>query len=402
MRSRSRARLLLPALLALLAGCDVGSITMERRSPPASGDDAAVPPAGDGGMPGIDPEAGRTPFGENVLPALEESCGGCHGADSTAPPFMAPAPDVYSTVMAWPALVEPGSPSSSRLLTKGEHAGPAFSTEQAAVVREWIDLEGTIVEGGSGGADGGAPMEYRTDPIAPRLGANDIDLGPLGMPGSTLEFTASRVESGLYLNDMEVTAGPTGVHLVHPVVVTIIGSSYEADPVDRLSGVEVRAAAFTTEQIGGGTFSVVDFPESGQLTFYFDAAGPLTGGASGSDGGMPATDGGTTMPTGCTNVEGFTRDARPQLAVNCVSCHGGTNPTATGALDMTDINDLAPDAQQRACNQILTRVDRADPRSSPIFLQPAPGSMHDFSFGSTAELDEFRSDILLWLATEAL
>jgi hypothetical protein len=75
---------------------------------------------------------------------------------------------------------------------------------------------------------------------------------------------------------------------------------------------------------------------------------------------------------------------------------------ARAAVDMSRMNDLSTAAQQAACNEILSRVNRDDPAMSLLFRNPDPASgvMHAFKFRTSAELSGFQSSLLLWLATE--
>ena len=376
------------AFCVLTVGCNVGSITMETAhlddtdAGAGLGDAAPAPPTG------------KAFFDGNVMPLLETHCVACHAPGRTGPGFIAADPDVYTVVMSWPALVSVRDPGSSRLLTKGEHTGPAWTGDQAAVIRDWLSIEETARAGETMDEE----VEYRTSALAPDPGFNAIALGELGLEGASLTFTAERVGGGLYLSNLQVSAGPGGAHLVHPVVITWIGGAPLPDAVDRMAGVEVMAPPYETRELGGGTFVVVDFPEGALLSFLFDAAGPLV--AGGADGGVG--DGGSPS-TGCGNVAGFTTNAQPQFATYCVRCHGGDDPMAAAAVDMTAMTDLSAEAQQRSCNEILTRINRADPRSSPLFLQPDPasGSTHPFKLDSTADVDAFFSAVLFWLSTEA-
>ncbi len=75
---------------------------------------------------------------------------------------------------------------------------------------------------------------------------------------------------------------------------------------------------------------------------------------------------------------------------------------AVAAVNMTTLGTLTPSGQQAACDEVLTRVDRSSPAASALLRTPdaASGSTHPFHFGSSTELDSFRTSILLWLATE--
>ncbi len=222
---------------------------MDRRAPVDLGD-AATP------MP--DAEMAAEPalefFDREVLPLLDGQCSACHGAGRTAPAFLAPDPDVYTTVTSWPALVRRSDPGSSRILTKGAHAGPAWNSTQAATIQEWLRLE-------SEQSDAEDVVEHRTDSVAPVAGINVLDLGAMGLPGTAITFIAETTAAGLYVSNLLVSAGPMGARLVHPVVVTWRAGSAIADPVDRFAGLEVDVAPSSSAPVGGGSLSLVDFVE---------------------------------------------------------------------------------------------------------------------------------------------
>lgn len=379
-----RGRTWLLGSLLLLAACNAGSISMSGEGHDAgAGADAAGSSA-------------RDVFEANVQPLLAASCRSCHASGTGAPAFLAPDPDVYTSVTGWPALVNRRDPGSSRLLTKGEHAGPAWTTAQAAIIRRWIEAEAMER------ADDG-PAVYVTDPLALTPGANTIGLDSMGIPATTLGFIAEMTAAGWYLSEIRVSAGPMGARLVHPVLIQWDGPVATADVADRFSGVEVFADPYTAQPLGGGTASLVGVPGEIRLSFSFDEAGPLVGGSADGDAGVPGGDGGTGgLGGGCRSVDMFSEHAAPVFATNCVTCHGGRVATARSALDMSEMFDPAPDAQQRACNQILGRINRADPASSNVFSQPDPSvdNDHDFHFDSTPGFESFRSAVLRWFATE--
>src|SRR5687767_7205559 len=161
-------RLLASALFAMLAtaGCNAGSISMS-----APGD-AGVIDVGDATA-----TSSQAVFEARVQPLLTSTCAACHAGGTGAPMFLAADPDLYTTVTTWPALVNRRDPGSSRLLSKGEHAGPAWTATQAAILRAWIDLE--VAEHADTGPD-----IFATDPVIPARGFNVIPLDTLGMPGT--------------------------------------------------------------------------------------------------------------------------------------------------------------------------------------------------------------------------
>jgi cytochrome c553 len=329
-------------ILLLTSGCPDGSITSS--SEPDAGADPAA--------------AARAAFDADVAPLLTSFCGACHVA---APPaFMAPDPDMYATVMAWPGLIDLDTPSASRLLVKGAHAGPAWTADQLPTIQAWIQLEADAREPGE---DDNA----ETAAFDPIVGINTIDLEQLGLPGATISFRLEKLQVGFYISELMANAGTDGLHLIHPLFVSWIDGTPTPDPVDRFAGIELDIAPETSAMIGGGTAVMVDLPPTAQLSLHFESAAAANG--SGGGGG----DGGGGLG-GCKDVAAFTANARPALSASCASCHAGGNAAATNATDLSRIDDLSPEGQAIACAQTLSRVSLAAPDNSGIFLAPDPNS----------------------------
>lgn len=379
-RTLTHLWLLVLAIVAS-AGCRSGVISVR-----ATGDGGAPAPSADAGSP-----SAAEVFATRVEPMLGSRCGACHGPDRTGPDFLRPSPDVRTTLLSYPALVDLETPSSSRLLTKGEHSGPALSTGEAEAVRSWLELEaaeGTMVD----------PMvrELATDAVEIREGFNALPLDVLGLPGTTLHFVAARVGEGMFLDSVQLAAGPTGARLEHPSFVTWIEGEPIADPVDRFAGVELRVEPNSTQPFDTGTVVLTSFPEGALLSVHFDAVEPLVSAMTDGDGGMP-------MPTdGCTQLATFREMAAPQLTSYCTRCHGGGNASATASMDMTQVGAADDATLQLGCNQVLGRISPTSPSASGLFTQPDPatGGDHDFQFGTTGELTAFRAAILGWFETE--
>ncbi len=355
------------ALLVAAAGCTGGIETFNPGGADAGADGAAQ---------------ARAMFDSDITPLLNGFCAACHSTPGSIG-FVAPDPDVYTAVMAWPGLVNLESPASSRLLAKGSHDGPAWTAAQQASVEAWIGLE----------ADARAvePAAIsQTAAFAPVVGINTIDLAQIGLPGSTVTFRLERLQVGIYLSELMVNAGPAGAHLTHPLLVTWSDGLPTPDPIDRFADVELSLQPATSAMIGGGTVVLVNVPVEAMLSLHFSLAEPAAGGE---------------VPTaaGCKDVASFTTNAQPALAANCASCHAGADASATAATDMSRLGDLAPEAQAAACGQILSRVNLADPPNSGLFVAPDPlsGAGHPFKFGGDpAAFTAFRDQVLVWINTE--
>jgi hypothetical protein len=339
-------------------------------------------------MPDTPPDApnwspARASFEQNVGPLIAATCNACHGGSDPAIAWMKPDPDTYSTVMSWPHLVDVSAPGTSMILTKGAHEGPVWSVEQAATILTWIQLEHDE-----------RPVDptIETHAIDVVQGANTLSLDAIGSTGSSMTFNAQKLTYGLYLSRIQLVAGPTGIHIKHPLFVTWVTSGQTAtpspDPADSFDTVELDLPAGATTTIGGGLLMLENVAMNAQLSVSFKSIGPSLG------------SGTTTLP-GCKAVSTFTTNAQPLLSSNCVSCHGGANSTATNAVDMTKVNDLTTAGQTTACGQILSRVNLVTPAQSGILLAPDPGSgvSHQFKFSSTA-LPNYQTKMNVWITAE--
>lgn len=399
-------RALTPTLLLTLpalVGCDAA--TVQTRLDPFA--DAGMPTADDAAMVDdagpVDPEM---LFESTVAPLLENRCAACHDADRTGPAFL--ADPVYDTLLEYPALVDLEDPGSSRLLTKGAHAGPAWPVTEADAVRGWVEAE--AASSADTPEDPTALVEDgATEPVAIVEGLNVIDLeeAASGIAGARLTFVATRTGAGVFLAELRVYAGATGIRLRRPVLVTVEEGVSEPDPVDRFAGIELQLDAFESALLGTGSVSLVGFPEGGQLAFVFDRIGSNADPTDPTDPMVPTDPTDPMDPTpadGCRAVAAFTAEAQPQLSAFCSSCHAGGNATATAALDMTGVRDSGnATAQADACGQLLGAIDPMNPSESSVWRAPDRGSDltgHDFKFPTATQLEDFRGALGRWLAME--
>jgi hypothetical protein len=344
--------------------------------------------------PGIDPNAApKAMFETAVQPIMMQTCNVCHTGNAAGPPFMAPMPDVYSTVKAWPGLVG-SSPQASKVYMKGMHEGPGFTPMQAMIVAQWINAEAMANRGGN--PDGGGSTIIA--PFIPQPGSNTIDLGTLGpgLAGATLKFDASISGAGLSMASLSITApATTGIHVVHPLFTVYPQSGPAApDPVDSFSGLDQTINMGATHMIGPGTLILTSFHLGDKIGVVFQTLA-----ATNPPGG---TDGGTGGGGGCKDVTDFTADAKPPLSNTCVTCHGGNNAGAQSALDMSRVNDTSADGQAAACAQVLNRVTPATPAQSRIFQVTAPGStaVHPFKFPDQTTFNAFQNMVSQWIVRE--
>ncbi len=97
--------------------------------------------AGGQGGAGEQEYTAREYFVQFVDPELSVTCGNCHQFTANCTPqFMGADPDTtYDLLRAHPGLVTHAD--NSNLVYHGAHTGPALSTNQEKLVREWLALE---------------------------------------------------------------------------------------------------------------------------------------------------------------------------------------------------------------------------------------------------------------------
>ncbi len=337
-------------------------------------------------------EAATRAFDTTVAPTMQTKCASCH-VSSTNPQFMRPDPTLREGVLNFNggALVDLMDPQASRLsvyASSQAHAtvGVNYLPAEAAAVTAWVELEALAA-----GVEAEPVVE--TAKITPVIGANEVDLGSIGLTGSKLTFDYQPLATGMYLSRISVNASTGGVRLVHPLFVVWDGATPIPDPIDRFSDIDLTVAEMTTSQVGGGTAVFVDIPPTGQLSLHFKTATFANG--------MPPSDDGGIVGGGCKAVPLFTSAARPQLTGCANQCHGGNNAAARGA---TDMSKLADDAQQPdACAQILSRVSKLNPDQSSIIVSvdPAVPNVHPQFKVPAANFANYRTQMLMWINAEA-
>ena len=103
---------------------------------------AAAPSAGDDTPPpGVDDNQAKVYFVDNVYPSLMVTCGSCHVSpgNNGAPAWLssASASDAYTMIEARGYI----NITSSLLLKKGAHEGPALTPDQTNQITQWLTLE---------------------------------------------------------------------------------------------------------------------------------------------------------------------------------------------------------------------------------------------------------------------
>jgi hypothetical protein len=337
-------------------------------------------------------------FDREVAPILGAKCAVCHTAAGN-PQFMRPNPTLREGVLNYrtaggASLVNLESPIDSRLQVYSSSeahlaVGTNFSPAEAAKVTAWVELEALAA-----GVE--EKPEVKTTRIAPVIGTNTIALDTIGLTGSKFLFDFERITTGYYLSRIKVQAGTGGVHLVDPLFVIWEGEAPVPDPINRFSGIDLVVQEAMESPVGGGTAIFTypaQVPSSPQISIHFKTA-------TFANGMEPTPNGGSTG--GCKAVAAFTATVKPLLQ-QCLSCHGGGNPAATGATDMRKVNDDA--AQGDACTQILTRVSLANPNQSSIIVSVDPGgtvahAMRNYRVPAE-QFTAYRDAMIAWINAEA-
>lgn len=391
LRTRNMVRLSLGALAALsLLGCS-GLVD-------EGGDDSSITP---------EEKVARQVFLEKAKPILDSSCASCHvgmpmidflaGADPMA---------VRDRLLHFdPQVVNLEAATSSRLLTKGAHSGPALLASQASDLIEWVQAERDAAN-----VTGGGEQSLATQPFAPLLctGGNPgdetcpiniVDISPLvtGWAGAQIKFVAQALGTDLYVTNLALITGTEGVYIEHPLFVSWPndGSQPLPDTLDRYFNVKMNLKADDAPaSIGGGTAAFINFNPQNKLTLNFKVVEKYRP----EDGG-----GMTTTATGCKKLAEFKTNAKGPLQTNCASCHANAgNTNARGAMDLTGIAATDDATLQNVCNQARTRVNFTDTNQSGFYIAPNPaqGTNHPFKFPAQGNFDTFKAAVDIWVQAE--
>ncbi|MBV8755819.1 MAG: hypothetical protein JO257_01005 [Deltaproteobacteria bacterium] len=351
--------------------------------------------------------AARSAWTNKAYPHLQQQCVGCHSGSETDIAFLAggDALAVRESLMTFNVqVVNLDAPGSSRLLTKGAHAGPALTAEESADILEWVQKE-RDAQGGAGSADAGLetgqfqPLLCTSgNPGDPTCPVNHVALDGLGLPGASIDLVAQQLGSTLYVTDLKLTASVDGVYLEHPLFVSWPAGAQEVpDSLDRFFNVKMDEMPMASDSIGGGTAAFVGMSPNDPVSIHFKVIGKYMAGSGGGSGG-------TGGQTGCRQLASFKTNAAGPLQNNCANCHAGNaNQSAKSAMDITGVNAQDDATAQLACNQVRTRINFQDTNSSSFYIAPNPGQAtnHPFKFGGVqANFDNFKAAIDPWVQAE--
>lgn len=339
---------------------------------------------------------------EDAYPVLQTNCAGCHNGSRSGIAFLqgADATTVKTALEAYsPSVVNFDAPVSSRILSKGLHDGPALTASQSSAILGWLQAEKdakdhdpdhpTIIYSTKSFTPmictSGAPGDA-TCPINHASLGDLAQIGPM-LAGVEITFTAQALSS-LYVTNLTLSGGSSGVYLEHPLFVSLKAAGPYPDQLDRLFDVKENLAASKTDQLDGGTHSFAGFTPTDPIEIHFKVVSPY----------VPDT-GTTTDPGACKKLPEFMTSATPQLKTNCSSCHGNTgNASAVSAMDLTMI-DTKPDV---TCAQVKSRINLVDTNQSGFYIAPDPGagSTHPFHFPNAGAFTNFKTPIDTWVQAE--
>ncbi len=345
------------------------------------------------------PDSAKDMF-EAISEELVDACGACHDAGGFADtPFL--REPRYESIASWPGIIRKDW-EQSILLTHavigGGHGGTNLDSADLKdtllpKVKEWLEEESKAI------AD--VPEEQKgksVEPFAPILGFNAVYLSDIdkALVGMAITFNANELTpTTLELTNVEIhTTAKMGIHLVHPLFsVYPKGGQPLPDPADSFSNVDQYVDFGQSTALGPGTFLLTNWLTTGKLGLSFEDIAPYS--TMAMDGG---TDGG--LEGGCKDVASFTANAAGQFG-QCLQCHGGNDPQASAAVDMTGLVNGVD--VPNGCAQIRNRVNPGNPPQSQIFIttEPNGGAAHPYKFGQDQNAwNGFKNAVSVWVTAE--
>jgi hypothetical protein len=361
----------------------------------------------DGGSDGLTPQQrnARQKWQQSAMPVLRQDCITCHNGSRANVGFLIGSDDIaiHDTLLAFqPPVVNLDAASSSQIVTKGLHEGPQLTADETSKVLDWL-----FAERDSANHDPDNPIQQLVtrpfpvqlctggDPGSATCPTNHVSLE--GVPtdgtmlaGAEIAFTAQALGSSLYVTNLVATGGASGFYLEH---LLFVSRPAMADPfpdqIDRYYALKLNVAAGKSNPIDGGTEDFVGFVPTDMVEIHFKILTAF----------KPDTTG--TKPDGCKVLPSFKANAQAQLNANCASCHGGANPTAVAAMDLTSIAATTDDKVLLACNQVRSRINFQTPDQSGFYLAPNPGNAtnHPFKF-QAAQFTTFKTAMDVWVTAE--
>ncbi len=374
------------------------------------------------GIIGDDPDDGLTPnqrkardlFTSKALPIMEASCTTCHATTANVDFLKGASPlEIYETIKNFqPQQLNYIDAAKSRLITKGDHSGPAFQAvprmgeldSDYEVILEWLRAEQRAGGDSDGGDGGDGPKYIVTGKIRPTVCAgtradctvNEFPLTTVNLDGTgvdakiTFLYEVLESSNAPYLANLKLVGGAEGGYVESPLFLGYEAGS-TAPTVDGDTFFDIKANVMPNMEsvIGSGFAGLTDIKakdEAGminELAMSFQVVGKYK------------PEGGTPDPTICKAVASFVTNVKPILLQSCGNCHNDTagNGGAKGNMTITPANDMASCQQAKANASNLNNIP-----ATAIFIAPKPGaSGHPFKLPNSAAWEQA---VTTWLTEE--
>jgi hypothetical protein len=335
----------------------------------------------------------RTLFAVRVLPLLSQTCLPCHAMAQGAVDAFLPSGTEYQAIVGYKGGRFLASPTiQSPLLQKGQHVGPALTTEQFAAVNGWLEAEAA-----TRASTGQRTALLPTVPVADGdYNMSFEDLDPVLDPQANLTFTLQESANHVFrVSNLKLTtSSATGIRVKHPIFYFLSARGSAPDPADSLSSVDLTVDASDSRVVGPGTVLLTEAPDYriARLGVAFQRAERSV----------------STNPVDekCKAFKLFAPAVTSLLSSCAGQCHAnGRNNVAIGAFNMAAATSSDPKQLQDFCLSTRGRVDRNTPASSILIRQitpPAQGGTpnHPFKLTDDAARQRFSSAVQTWAAAE--
>jgi hypothetical protein len=358
----------------------------------------------------------RNQFTSKAYAVLVDQCASCHATLQNADFMRGATPlETYDVIKSFdPALLSPIDGTKARLITKGEHSGPAFNTNTKTgqvqsdyeTVLDWLRAEQKAFgDVGTGSGSGSGAVTYiLSGKITPTVctttrascPVNEITLQGIRPDKSgvdakvTFIYEVLAASNAPYLVNLQLVGGAEGAYIESPLFLGYVaGSDKPTVDGDAFYGIKTNVAAGKALSIGGGFAGLTDLKATGeggvvnQIAMSFQVIDKY------KPENIP------TDPSVCKQVASFVTNVKPILTASCAGCHGvaAGNAGAKGNLLFDPANDAATCQQAKRNASDLTNIP-----TTGIFLAPKPGANgHPFKLNpSTA----WETAVTTWLTAE--
>jgi hypothetical protein len=376
------------------------------------------------GIIGDDPDDGLTTnqrkarelFTTKALPVLTASCAGCHSTLLNADFLKGSNPlEIYAGLKSFqPAQLNFIDAAKSRIVTKAEHSGPAFSVtakmgetdSDYEIMLEWLRAEQRAAGDGSGGdgGGGGGPVYILSSKIRPMVCTGDraqCPVNEISLQGIrpdqtgidakiTFLYEVLPTSNAPYLANMQLVGGPEGAYIESPLFLGYVaGNDKPSVDGDTFYDLKVNTAANMPKVIGSGFAGLTgivaldDAMQPNEIAMSFQII----------DKYKPENT--TTDPSVCKATAMFVTGVKPILVASCANCHGvaAGNAGAKGNMLFSPGDDMASCQQAKANAADLNNIP-----ATAIFVAPKPGaSNHPFKLADSAA---WETAVTTWLTAE--